>query len=118
MPNQVQCPKCLKFKTQPYTTGILERESDFLRALVGQRPGFENPRYVTKFKAGEVRAKCDYCGLIFDVNTVVDRSTSSEQPAQSPTIEERLARLEQLRKKGLVTEAEYERKREALLREL
>lgn len=128
MANQIQCPKCGNYKTEPHMPGFFENESQgmdrvFKQLGFGKGDTFENPKYVQKFNSGEIRAKCNYCGLIFDNKTVVARptvtnSSTSDSPVRQRTPTERLDELEQMKTKGLVTEEEYRRKREGILRDL
>lgn|GEM_PF-2899756 len=121
---QVQCPKCGNYRTVPYSRDPFSWEpvlADLLKIL-GVSPGyaFDNPSVVAKFKAGWIRARCDFCGLIFDANIVMPQSAQQTMPGEhvaSPE-EERLAKLEQLRAKGLVTEEEYARKRQEIISKL
>ncbi len=123
MASQVQCPKCRTFRTVPHIDSAASSRQHGL-ALFAQAFGFgrgysfENPRCVAKYRAGEIRARCDYCGLIFDVSAgLSSEAITSSSPSQR-TAEERLKELEQLWKKGLLTDEEYKRKREAILRSL
>jgi rubredoxin len=118
MASQVQCPKCKNFKTEPYGTPFMD---SFIDAWGITQESFENKKYIRKFNAGEIRAKCNFCGLIFDAKTTWDSEghpTTNPPTAKQKTSEERLAELEELKKKRFISEEEYKRKREEILRSL
>ena len=117
MYTNVQCPNCGSFATQPtHATGFLARDRDFWASTFG-RFSFENPKWVQKFRSGKIKAYCTTCNFTFDVRTTTPRSTplGKTQP-QARTSAERLGELEQLKAKGLVTEEEYKRKRQEIIK--
>jgi len=122
----VQCPNCGSFATRPtHGDDQLNRERNAWARIAsdlsfGRKPfTFDNPQWVQKFKDLQVAAVCDTCKFIFKANIEIPEA-SANTGASDPkrNLAERLALLEQLRAKGLVTDEEYDRKREDILRSL
>ena len=123
---QVQCPNCGSFATKPTHGEGLGREQDAMAKIASDfsfglnRFSFDNPKWVQKFKSLQVSAVCETCKFMFKANTVLAKSSPTNAPTSSPkkATAERLAELDQLRAKRVITEDEYKRKREEILRDL
>jgi hypothetical protein len=85
---------------------------------------FGNPKHVRDFKKLKIGASCRTCNFWFDANTVVAKPSSGgalmpvQGGGQQRTIAERLSELDDLRKAGVITQEEYNRKREEILQDL
>lgn len=114
---QVRCPNCGSFATKPtHGEGGLGRNQDTLAMLFGNFT-FDNSGWVRKFKNAEVKGVCETCKFVFAANTVLAQ-TNAQMTSPKKTTVERLAELDQLRVNRIITEDEYQRKREEILREL
>ena len=106
---QIRCPNCGSFDTHAvggiYDTFVTK---------------FDNPKMLQKFRGRQVDAECNTCKLKFDASTTVAHpiTGSGEGLGQKRPVAERLRALEELRVAGVVTESEYQRKREEILRDL
>lgn len=61
---------------------------------------------------------CDEVALMNDINAACARATSQPAPVETAaraTVEERLAKLDDLRGKGLITEQEHQTRRKQIL---
>lgn len=122
MSNQIQCPNCGSYRTFPH-----EGSEDYGKAMIkgvwrgltGWDPTFDNPKNFKKFQEGLIGAHCGDCQFNFDINTGTKNVSLPLGKATSQnSAEERLAHLEQLRNKKLITEEEYKQKREEIIRNL
>lgn len=122
---EVRCPNCGSFATKP-THGESEAalEKDSWATIASDlsfghsRFSFENLKWVQKFKRLEIGARCETCHFIFQADTVIPKPTLANASVPQRNVEERLAELERLHTKGLVTDDEYKRKRDEILRNL
>ena len=127
----IQCPNCGSFATKPtHGDDAVSREKDAFANIISDfsfgrnRFSFDNPKWIQEFNASRIRAVCESCKFIFNVDIMIPKpastntTTSNQQHNQQGDIEERLAGLEQLKAKGLITEEEYQLKRKEILRKL
>ncbi len=114
---QVQCPNCGSFATVP----ILGLSDELVGIFVSPKLVlFDNPKVVQRFMKGKLKARCNTCKYVFDANTR-PRNTIAENSLNvgiRQSVAERLTQAEELRAKGFLTEEEYKRKREDILRDL
>jgi hypothetical protein len=122
MANHPQCPNCGSFATEPtYGEGGMNNERNFWAEFLSFKSfTFDNTDWVQKFQNLQVAAICNTCKFVFKANTVLPKS----MPTNAPTSDvkrstvERLAELEQLKAQRVITEEEYKRKREEIIRNL
>jgi hypothetical protein len=84
------------------------------------RVAFDNPKWVQRFRSGQVAAVCDSCKYEFDTDTPARArgSGAANVATEKRTLAERLKDLVELRAAGLITEDEFRQKREDILRGL
>lgn len=112
----VTCPHCGSTATLP-VPGLGDRLGAVFSALFARRGGdlsFANAELARKFNAGEIGAYCRDCRKRFMRNT----RPVEASPAPSRSAANRLRELERLRVEGLITETEYQSKRNRILKDL
>jgi hypothetical protein len=125
VPNtEIQCPVCGSFATRPRATNSWQSDKLYWSDVVGSfgfgkmQVAFDNPKWVQSFRSGRVAAVCDSCKYEFDVNTPQRKTGAVNVAAEKRSAAERMKALVELRAAGLITEDEFQRKRDDILRGL
>lgn len=114
----VACPHCGSTATLPLP-GLGDRLGAVFGAMFARRGGdlsFGNEALARKFDAGEIGAYCRSCRRRFTRRT--RPAPTSAAPAAARPIADRLRELERLRAEGLITETEYQSKRNQIIEDL
>jgi hypothetical protein len=110
----IPCPHCGSTATLPLP-GLGDRPGAVFGAAFARRASdlsFGNPGLAQRFHAGENGAYGRGCRRRFT------RKSGPSGASPAPSVTRRLADLEQLRAEGLISEAEYQSKRNQIINEL
>jgi len=110
----VLCPHCGSTATLPLP-GLGDRLGAVFGTMFARRGSdltFGNPELLRKFDAGEIGAYCRGCRRRFR-RQAQPAEASAARPAG-----DRLRELERLRAEGLISETEYQSKRNQIINEL
>jgi len=91
-----------------------------LQAIWLGTPTFNNPKWVGKFRSRQIGAICNFCKYEFDVDTPARarNSGAANVATEKRSAVERMKDLVELRAGGVITEDEFQQKREDILRGL
>lgn len=115
----VTCPHCGSTATLP-VPGLGDRLGAVFGALFARRGSdlsFGNNELARKFDAGEIGAYCRDCRQRFTRRTLAGEAGQASAAPSRPAAD-RLRELERLRAEGLITETEYQLKRNQIIEDL
>lgn len=113
-PSPVVCPHCGSASTLPLP-GLADKVGSVFGLAFGKARkslDFSNPDLLRQYQTGAIDAVCTACRRRFN------RRTPPPQAEAPRPVVERLKELQTLRAEGLVTDDEYQRKRDEILRAL